>query len=274
MIDKTRPEKVSGSIVKRVADQLRDDILSREDGDYIGSLPDLLARYKISAPTFRQAARMMEQEQLMTIKRGVGGGFFARLPSASVVAHTAAVFLSSRRVTLADAVVTAKPLYCEIARAAARRCDADTNAAFSRYEAARKTSDLTDIRTFLRSEREFQLIFSRSSGNAILELYTTVLLDFASNFVSSHVITAKPGRVHSYLGIRSSLIQAILSGDEELAGLMAARRSNAIIGWMEQDSHAPPSKKRRGAAGKNKRPETIASKVLIGPNGAWEKSEP
>jgi GntR family transcriptional repressor for pyruvate dehydrogenase complex len=243
-----------GSAVRRVAEALRQLILTRRDGEFLGSELELVELLKVSRPTFRQAAKLVEQEQLLLIKRGVGGGFFSRQPSAAAVAHVAAVYLHVRDATIEDAIRSAKPIFAEIALTAASRSDPATCARLAAFMAEdRKPSG--DFRAFLRSEREFLQIFAAASGNPVLELYASVLVEFASSFVASSVFTRHPDRVVLYRGIRVGLIQAILNGDKDVATVLSHRRSETIIGWMEADN-APRSvgrAQRSSKLGKNQR---------------------
>src|SRR5690554_8119325 len=83
------------SAARKAASVLRDHILAGHEGEYLGSESELLERLGISRPTFRQAARLLEHEQLLVIKRGVGGGFYSRRPSIHTVANSAALYLRS-----------------------------------------------------------------------------------------------------------------------------------------------------------------------------------
>jgi DNA-binding FadR family transcriptional regulator len=227
-------KKESGSVVRRAAEELRRTIITRPDGEFLGSESDLVARLGISRPTFRQAAKLVEQEQLLVIKRGVGGGFFARQPSTTAVAHVAAVYLHARKATIEDAIRSAKPIFAEIARAAAKRADPATYANLASFLAQERNAP-TDIRAFLRAERDFLTIFAAASGNPVLELYALVLMDFAATFVADSVFSRNADRVPAYRAIRTQLIQAILGGDEEVATVLSHRRSDMIISWMESD---------------------------------------
>jgi len=226
--------KTAGSSVRRAAEELRENILSRKDGEFLGSENDLLARLRISRPTFRQAAKLVEQEQLLVIKRGVGGGFFVRLPTSSAVAHVAAVYLHARSATIEDAIRSAKPIFAEIARGAAQRANPGVFARLAQFIAHERALD-GGFRAFLHSERDFLGIFAASSPNPVLELYANVLVDFAASFLANSVFTHHPERVSVYRAIRINLIQAILSGDADVASLHSIRRSDTIISWMESD---------------------------------------
>ncbi|MGD9542120.1 MAG: GntR family transcriptional regulator, partial [Methylocystis sp.] len=109
------------SAARRAARQLRTRALTLQDGEFMGSEDELVAALGVSRPTFRQAAKLVEQEQLMRIRRGVGGGFFAMRPSSKAVAHTTAVYLQARQSTLQDAIEASRPLFAEAARLGATR---------------------------------------------------------------------------------------------------------------------------------------------------------
>jgi DNA-binding FadR family transcriptional regulator len=215
----------------------------------------------ISRPTFRQAAKLVEQEQLLVIKRGVGGGFFARQPSTTAVAHVAAVYLHVRKATIEDAIRSAKPIFAEIARSAAQRAQPDTYAQLASFMAQERSAS-GDLRSFLRAERDFLAIFAAASGNPVLELYATVLIDFAATFVADSVFARSPDRVPAYRAIRTQLIQAILTGDAEVATVLSHRRSDLIIGWMEADMGASKS------GGSSRRARQAARQLIQSPSQA------
>ena len=121
------------SVIRRATQALREEVLGRPDGAFLGSESTLMSLLGVSRPTFRQAAKLVEQEQLLTIRRGVGGGFFARQPSTRGVAHVAAVYLLSRKATMEDAIRAARPLFAQTARLGARRRDPVLNARLAAF---------------------------------------------------------------------------------------------------------------------------------------------
>ena len=77
-----------------IKEKIRTDLLSTvsENGHFEARLPterELESRYGVSRPTLRQAAALVGQEQLLHVRRGVGGGYFARRPDtrASTIWH-------------------------------------------------------------------------------------------------------------------------------------------------------------------------------------------
>ncbi|MGJ3627919.1 GntR family transcriptional regulator [Sphingomonas sp. MMS24-JH45] len=72
------PDAGKGSAMHRVADELRRLALTSEEGTLLGSEEALMTRLGVSRPTLRQAAGLVAQDQLITIKRGVNGGYSPR----------------------------------------------------------------------------------------------------------------------------------------------------------------------------------------------------
>lgn len=117
------------------------------NGTFLGSEDELIERYGVSRPTLRQAARIVEHEQLITVRRGVNGGFFTRLPTAEAVARVASVFLRLNGTDLVDLLRTVQVLTPAVAEMA---CDAP---AVDRKE-FRKWADeqFTEVSTIRRRE--------------------------------------------------------------------------------------------------------------------------
>jgi GntR family transcriptional repressor for pyruvate dehydrogenase complex len=89
---------------QQVADELRRLIVAGEldEGDLLGTEPDLIKRFGVSRPTLREALRILETEGLISVVRGVLGGVVAHRPSQRQTARTAALVLQTRNVPLAD----------------------------------------------------------------------------------------------------------------------------------------------------------------------------
>src|SRR5690606_26970636 len=82
-----------------IADRLREHILSQPEDAYLGSEDDLARLLNIGRHTLRQSARLLEQQQLLKVKRGVGGGYYGARPDIDVVADASATYLRARQAT-------------------------------------------------------------------------------------------------------------------------------------------------------------------------------
>jgi DNA-binding FadR family transcriptional regulator len=89
-------ELVAADLRKRIA---RGDF---SEGDELPPGTILMQRYGVSRPTLREALRVLESENLITVRRGAQGGAEVRLPSATVAARYAGLLLQLRGATLDD----------------------------------------------------------------------------------------------------------------------------------------------------------------------------
>lgn len=234
------PDKVRDSAVDQAAAALRAYSLSQPDGTFLGSEEDLIERFGVSRPTLRQASARVVQEHIVSIRRGVGGGYFAREPGSMSVSRIAALYLISRNSGLSEITVALKPLRAELAMRAARNRDADLQEKLRRFVSEGREEDEAAskhaYREFLRSEREFGQILGKMSGNSVLILLLDILYDLASHLNRDQdVLINRPERVLEYRRLRARLARAILEGDVEIAELSSHRCSDLVEQWMHLD---------------------------------------
>jgi len=231
----------SKSALRVAADALRKLALQHSDGDFVGSEAELIEKLGVSRPTFRQVAKLLEQEQLLSIRRGVGGGFFAQRPSSRGVAHMAAIFLRSRGSTQGDAIRAARPLFVECAQLAAHSSSDLVRQKVTAFLQRERTGE-QHLSEFVRREREFALIVAEAADNPVLELFIQVLADYFSSFLQRSAYDGHPERVEVMGRLRSTTMQAILDQDQDVAQIMAGRRYDNLIGWLA-DSQLEQSEK-------------------------------
>jgi DNA-binding FadR family transcriptional regulator len=244
---KKKSIKVADSAVDQAANALRTYALAHESGDFLGSEEDLIDRLGVSRPTLRQASARVVQEHLISIRRGVGGGYFARTPGSISVSRMAALYLMSRDAGLSEITAALKPLRAELAMRAANNHDPELQGrlrAFVEEDEARnaehadedESSEHHGYREFLRSEREFGRILGNMSENSVLILLLEILYDFASHLRREQdVLINRPERVRTYRQLRARLARAILEGDVEVAELSSHRCSDLVEEWMHTD---------------------------------------
>ena len=225
-----------GSVVDETARALRAYALSRNDGEFLGSEGDLVERLGVSRPTLRQASAQVLQENLISIRRGAGGGYFSRRPESLTVSRMASLYLQSHGAGLEEMVLVMKPIRLEIALLAARTRDPEALAELRAFIEREQNEDNNGYRAFLRSEREFGGILSRMSGNRVLNLFLAVLYDLSANVRRDEdVLINRRERVRIYRKLRAEMAAAIINGDEEITAIATGRCSMMIAEWMEQD---------------------------------------
>jgi DNA-binding FadR family transcriptional regulator len=226
-------KRANSSAVRRVAERIRWDVLSRPDGELLGSEDELLARYGVSRPTLRQTASVLVQERLLVVKRGVSGGYFTRRPDTSGVAHAAAVYLLAYATSMQEIIQAVIPVKMELAVLACRNSDAGLRLQLQELldHVTPQGQDL--YRLFLKSERAFGHLLGALSQSRVLTLFLNVLYDFCAHVTPEEdVYRNHPERIRAYWESRDALIRAILQKDEELAAVYAERCSAMVATWI------------------------------------------
>ena len=229
----------ASSSVEQAAVALRSFALSMPEGDFLGSEDDLIARFGVSRPTLRQASAQVLQENLISIRRGVGGGYFAHVPNSMTVSRIAALYLQTREAGLEEIIHAMKPIRIEIALLATRNRDPEAVQALADFIESEQSAPLgpeRDYRAFLRSERAFGKLLGQMSGNGMLSLFLDILYDFTALLRRREdVLINRPARVEAYRNLRGRMARAILEGDEEIAVVTTRRCSELISEWLHED---------------------------------------
>ena len=87
-----------------VADEIRRLITTGalQEGDTLQPEATIISNFRVSRPTIREAFRILESEQLISVARGSRGGARVHAPKPELVARYAGFVLQSQRVTYAE----------------------------------------------------------------------------------------------------------------------------------------------------------------------------
>jgi GntR family transcriptional repressor for pyruvate dehydrogenase complex len=239
MARRARPQKdpALSATLRQTVEALREQALQCPEGALIGSEDEVLARHRVSRPTLRQAAALVAQEQLLQVRRGVGGGYIARRPTGRAVTHMAAIFLRSREASLDEISRSMAPIRAELARLAAINLDDESRQALRDFlqSEADASADPGGFPTFARSEREFCRLLGTSSHNHVLSLFFDILFDLAATLGPEHdIFLGRPERIKAYRERRVRLVEAILDGDPSVAELLAHRTAELTRPWHDE----------------------------------------
>lgn len=227
------------SLVKQAVDILRKRILSqRGSNNFLGSEEELMNALGVSRPTFRQAARLLEHEQLLKIKRGIGGGFFALPPSAEAVTRLASIFLNSQGTTLEHINEACGPLLIEAVRMVARNPDVTVRSQLQEFvDRHRGYEQQDDERLYVRIVLEFEQLLGRLSGNPAVELMINVMRDLVRDPRHGHYRITRE-RAARYAEFNRRLAEAVRNGDADMAVLIVKRHIDDIRSWLPESGNA------------------------------------
>lgn len=221
------------TLVTRVARQLGEFSLACSDGDFIGGEDQLLARLGVSRPTLRQAAKIAENDRLISVRRGIRGGFYAARPDAEDAIRTLARYLRLRGAQLSHIMQVSRLVSEEAAMQACRSADKALRAALSDLSGRIDVQDTPE--GIIRLEAEMARIIAAMSGNPAIELVMAIGYTFGME-ERSIALFRDPAHREIIRRLERDLCRAVLEGDEDIARLIMRRRSEAISDWIAEAS--------------------------------------
>ena len=240
ILDLNEAVELGGSVVARTVRELTELSLQAGDGDYLGSEAELLERMGISRPTLRQAAKVVESDCLLSVRRGVNGGFYATRPSARHVVQSPALWLRLQSATL-DQMNRASMLIYPTAGAEAAKCtDPKLIAELKSYRAAidEREAREENQRETLDAEIYLSQLIANMSGDPVLILFIGISYTFGLLEREYRFYRREPERRRLWLALQRSYCDAILSGDSEIALLIGMRRGRQVESWIAEDKAA------------------------------------
>jgi GntR family transcriptional regulator, transcriptional repressor for pyruvate dehydrogenase complex len=202
------------TLATRTARNLANLSLAASPGSHLGAEDDLIARFGVSRPTLRQAAKLVERDRLISIRRGAQGGYYAERPDARDAIQSLARFLRMRGANLGHVIQVTRPVSEEAAVAAARH---------------RSAADVEALQVFVAT------IDARDTPRELIAAEVEMVLEIGYSFgldERGSDLYADPDRRARTRAMQRSLCQAIIDGDADIARLMMRRRSDQFDLWL------------------------------------------
>src|SRR4051812_48835466 len=159
-----------------VAQRLRQQIVGGAlvEGDSLPSEVTLTETFGVSRPTLREAFRVLEAEQLISVRRGARGGARVHAPSPDVAARYAGFVLEHQATTLADVYAARVMIESPCAAALARtRTDADLEQLWLSVHDGEAIGD--DRHRLIRHHNEFHALIVGLADNRTMTLLSSML---------------------------------------------------------------------------------------------------
>lgn len=219
------------TLVARTARSLSDLSMAQDEGSYLGSEDELLARLGVSRPTLRQAAKIVESDRLISIRRGLRGGFYAERPNAADSIRSLARYLRLNGASLADVVQVTRPVSEEAcALAAANATDEQRQRMRAFVEQINDHQSRLDI---VAAETELGRLIAEMSGNPAIQLVTEISFAFGMEEQDLGFFASEEDRAEARQTQRA-ICDAVLGGDPDIARLMVRRRGAMIKAWLDR----------------------------------------
>ena len=224
----------SKSPIETAAADLRAIALATREGELLGSENELVEKLGVARITARQAARLLEREGVLRVRRGANGGYFAARPNVAMVEAIVCNYLDTLGVNPRHNGLVATALWVQVLREAAK---ADPTAARS---LAKRLAEQIDglgeatIEEISRVEREHRSAIVHLIDGGYIEVLFGINAAFARMKLSGR--TDVEHRVDHEEFLRdwkkAKLLEldAIAAGDETLA-VLAALHSRKL--WQD-----------------------------------------
>lgn len=224
------------SLVNLTVDALRKAVLAAAGpGVFLGSEEQLIEALGVSRPTFRQATKLLLHENLLVIKRGMGGGFFTQTPSGEAVSRMAAIYLNAQGTTLLQIHDALVPLMAEAAVLVSRNSDAAVRSRLYDELLQLQSAACPDGRSAIRDLLQFVRLLGEQCGNAAVALMMTVLRDLLRDAGHGDVAIS-PERAKVLGDFQRALAEAVRDGDTQRVFDVAIRYGSEIRSWIPAGS--------------------------------------
>jgi GntR family transcriptional regulator, transcriptional repressor for pyruvate dehydrogenase complex len=192
--------KQTSSLIDNAATQLRDLALKTPNGELLGSEDEIVERLNVSKVTARQAARLLEREGVLFVKRGKKGGYFSARPSGEMIETVMCAYMNTLGLSQSHTGSIATALWVEALREAAgadRAASAAMAAEISKLvEALPPEATLADL---AKVEREMRSAVFNLIDGAYIDLIFRINAAFARQKLKGHTEQQAPDRHHLFV---------------------------------------------------------------------------
>jgi DNA-binding FadR family transcriptional regulator len=213
-------------LVQIAAAKLRELILDQEPETQIGSLREVAAQLGVGIVTVQQAARILEHEGLLAVRRGPGGGYYGTRPDEAVLERMIAAYIRVHGSAYLEAREMMSLLNCELAAAAANCTQPELHKEMRALLPHIDSCDTEELR--IAWETDLHALLCRMADRPVVALLSRVTMRLHKNTPIPTVFPGEAG-VMAWKQNRCRLIQAILQQDEELARFEAMRNRAHLL---------------------------------------------
>lgn len=212
-----RTEKVSELVARRILHDIVERSLT--PGTKLPPESEMLATYRVSRGSLREALRILETLGFIRIKAGSGGGPIVAPARSEDFARTATMYFHMSGATLGELFQTRLSLETEMAAFAARAQQPQLLEALrTNLEAASRLDASENDATHSTAARDFHDIITGMSGNRILDLLCRGIRDIYVARVR-HIEYPADTR-HEIHAMHEKIASAIMDGDSVLASTL------------------------------------------------------
>lgn len=201
-------------------------ILSHDPDTRLGSLQDMTGALGVGVVTLQQASRILEQEGLLEVRRGPGGGFIGTRPDDAALGRSIARFLAAHGSTYHEAINIITLFDCELLPEAALSIDDTAREEMSALGRLLDEYDTPERRVLF--ENRFHDLLFRMVDQPLMELLARVTMRHYSDNMGFAFYAGDEG-AKAWRTQRRRIIDAILEGDADRARFEGHRRRSYLM---------------------------------------------
>lgn len=222
--------KVDSRLVSETIEKLRDHILQQAPDAYLGSMNEIADLLGVGIVTIQQAARILEYEGLLIVRRGPGGGYYGSRPDAAALERAFATYLRIHNINYRDAFEMTVSLDCDLAEAAAESRNPEFDALL--HALVEELDACTTAEQRIEFEIHFRNTLFAIADKPLLELLAQVAMQLYKA-ESTPTAFAEQISLQEWKAGRMNMLLAIAARDTELAAFEAHRFRRQVRGWMK-----------------------------------------
>jgi DNA-binding FadR family transcriptional regulator len=243
--------KLAASVARRILS----DVVDRgwPVGEVLGSQAELIERYRVSRAVFREAVRLVENQQVATMRRGPGGGLVVTEPTVDAIIDAAVLYLHRANTRLTEVFEARIVLEVIAAELATERLDTDAAAELRTLEEAE-----------VRDHRALHARLAALTRNPALELFVDILNRVALLYFRDGSSLGE-GTLSASRQAHARIIEAVLDHDADAASRRMRRHLEAESAFLQDRKLSRQFLSRSVALGggvSNKRAEDVARAIL------------
>lgn len=231
----------SVSSARLLAAKLRRAILAVPAESLIGKEDGLCRKYDCTRAMLRQAARLLEHQELLRVRRGPGGGYYGTRPSMRTVVEVSATYFAARGTTLGEAMIAAISFSVEAVRLAALAAPKHRGRQRMRTlfnELSTLIPEDTSSDAFIAQEEQIIDAIFALVGSTPLEVMAKVLNRLALDAYGNALFVRQPERRKVYRDMRLRTLQAILDQDPTSAVASMQEVNKLVDKWVTPEARA------------------------------------
>ena len=217
-------------LVSATAEKMR-GLMALPPDAMLGSLPQIARELEVGTATVQQAARVLEHEGLLAVRRGPGGGYFGKRPDSLALERALASYLRARQADNYEALEMMTLLDCELMPAAARCGNVQQFDELRNLKARIESCRTGDERVAF--EDDLHAILFKMVNRPLIELLAQVSMRFYRSGPIPQIFDGEDG-IRDWRQWRHQIIEGILARDPQRARFEAERHRGNLLRRLEQ----------------------------------------